>query len=415
MQGIRMGLAMVVILAVVYRGGFVVGVVGEVLVVVVVALLPLLRNRVQHMELAAARALRGPSWTQSHSDPLAAAAEGTDLASAPHSVRTLCYNLFMRPSLWFVRNNDSDHKNERLAAFIRHHLEQFDIICLQEMFGLLSFRQRTLLSEADKRGFSHAAVAGAPPYLFWDHHWAFKIPFLDAGLVILSRFPIIQTDSHYYRLGNQIDGWAPKQVLWALVKLPGRGNYLNVFNTHMQASYYDAPSDTSDMARAKQINEMAAFVRQKVYETNPAGPHYPALILGDFNLDARTHLKHGPHSLDYVRMMDILSRVLNSEADGFVIRDLVYEQYSNHPVTYGDVREQGADGGAPEPMETILTHTADHCCSISIDYALFLGPKETEAIRHVETRIEPFFCDPGEAGPCTQLSDHYGIASTFLV
>jgi hypothetical protein len=48
-----------------------------------------------------------------------------------------------------------------------------------------------------------------------------RIPFLDAGLVTLSRYPIMATDSHYYRLGNQIDGWAPKQVLWSLVRLPG--------------------------------------------------------------------------------------------------------------------------------------------------------------------------------------------------
>lgn len=135
-------------------------------------------------------------------------------------VRCLDYNLFMRPSLWFIRNNEDDYKNERLQSFV-NHLDSFDIICLQEMFGLLSFRQRLLLSEAEKKGFCHAAVAGAPPYLFWDRHWAFKIPFLDAGLVILSRYPVLETDSHYYKLGNQIDGWAPKQVLWALVQLPG--------------------------------------------------------------------------------------------------------------------------------------------------------------------------------------------------
>jgi hypothetical protein len=129
--------------------------------------------------------------------------------------------------------------------------------------------------------------------------------------------------------GNQIDGWAPKQVLWSLVKLPGENNLLHVFNTHMQvvsllfilslhslssfslfilslvhclslvrspsfslfqASYYDAPSDTSDMARAKQVSELAAFVKEKVYGEE-TGPRFPALICGDFNLDALDH-KH---------------------------------------------------------------------------------------------------------------------------
>jgi endonuclease/exonuclease/phosphatase family metal-dependent hydrolase len=348
-----------------------------------------------------------------------------------HTLRTLGYNLFMRPSLWFIKNNDSDYKNERLALFLSQ-LDNYDIICLQEMFGLLSFRQRNLLAEAEKRGFSHAAVAGAPPYLFWDRHWAFKIPFLDAGLVILSRYPILRTDSHYYRLGNQIDGWSPKQVLHALVKLPGADNLIHVFNTHMQASYYDAPSQSSDLSRAKQINELAEFVKLKVYDkAQNNGKIYPALILGDFNLDARTHKHEGPHSLDYVRMMDVLQRELARPEEGvvgrffffffpfffffFLVRDLLYESSGTHPITYGDVIED--ENVSPLPRETVLTHTADHCCALSIDYALFLGPRETgEVVRHLNTRVEPFVIEEGhKTSPCTQLSDHYGLESKFLM
>ena len=250
-------------------------------------------------------------------------------------------------------------------------------------------------------------MAGAPPYVLWDRNWSFKIPFLDAGLVILSRYPVVETDSHYYSLGNQIDGWAPKQVLYARVKL-GADRFLHVFNTHMQASYYDAPSSSSDLARAKQIDELADFVHRKVYGV--PGVRHPALVLGDFNLDAR-HAE-GPHSLDYVRMMDILTRKLSSEEDGWAVRDLVWEKHNGHPITYGDVQPDDQS----LPRETVLTHTADHCCQISIDYALFVGPRETDApIQPLDTRIEPFECKPPEAGPCTQLSDHYGIVNTFLL
>jgi hypothetical protein len=133
-------------------------------------------------------------------------------AIAVGPVRVLSFNLFMRPGLWFIKNNlDGDYKDIRLKAFLSH-LDGYGIIALQEMFGLLSFRQRKLLKAAAEKGYCHAAVTGAPPYLFFDRHWNFKIPFLDAGVVILSRFPIVETDSHYYMLGNQIDGWAPKQV-----------------------------------------------------------------------------------------------------------------------------------------------------------------------------------------------------------
>jgi hypothetical protein len=142
------------------------------------------------------------------------------------------------------------------------------------------------------------------------------------------------------------------------------------------------------------------------------GPRYPALICGDFNLDANDVRRQGPHSLDYMRMMDILSRELSSAADGFVVRDLAFEALGHHPVTYGDV---ATGEGPPRPREVLLTHPADHCCKLSIDYALFLGPPADSraSLRHVGTSIEPFFCEANEAGPCTQLSDHYGVTSLF--
>ena len=135
---LRATLLVGVFAGVTWSGGRVLGVGGEVALLVLVLLWPLLRNRVQHMELAAARALRGPAWRETggreeEEEEEEAEAEGAEA----RPVRTLGYNLFMRPSLWFVRNNDSDHKNERLAAFTARHLEHFDIICLQEMFGLL--------------------------------------------------------------------------------------------------------------------------------------------------------------------------------------------------------------------------------------------------------------------------------------
>jgi hypothetical protein len=129
-------------------------------------------------------------------------------------------------------------------------------------------------------------------------------------------------------------------------------------------------------------------------------------------------------------MLDILSRQLNSPEVGFVVRDLAYETLGHHPITYGDfVQLKGAMGcfflvwffshlfcpldGTLGPRETVLTHTADHCCSNSIDYMLYLGKSEGEHLQPIETRVEMFLCEPGEADPCTQLSDHYGVVSLF--
>lgn len=310
--------------------------------------------------------------------------------SNPDSLSILSYNMFMRPGFWLIKSNASDYKEERFAAFLTR-MACFDIMALQEMFGLLTFRQRKLLRVAAERGFCHAAVTGAAPYVFWDRTGSARIPFLDAGVVTLSRFPIVATDSHYYTKSSQIDGWAPKQVLWALVQLPNPGSFVHVFNTHMQSSYSHAPSEASLMARAAQVVELAAFVKDKVYGSGDA--RHSAIICGDFNLDAR--------SVEYVRMMDVLRRELVSEECGFVVRDLMLDAQGMHPITYGD------------PRERVLTHTSDLGCQLSLDYVIYVGPIQGGALRHVTTQLDLFECEPNEAGPCTHLSDHMGVTSEF--
>jgi hypothetical protein len=42
--------------------------------------------------------------------------------------------------------------------------------------------------------------------------------FIDAGLIILSRYPIVERDGIVFDFGNQIDSWAAKQVIYAKVK-----------------------------------------------------------------------------------------------------------------------------------------------------------------------------------------------------
>lgn len=125
----------------------------------------------------------------------------------------------------------------------------------------------------------------------------------------------------------------------------------------------------------------------------------------------------GPHSLDYLRMMDVLQRELHSPEHGFVVRDLVYESHGAHPITYGDVVRDAH--GRLQPSEIVLTHTADYLSQLSIDYVFLVGPPVGAAaastVRHEGTKIEPFRCAPGEAEPCTHLSDHLGIVSTFTV
>jgi len=320
-------------------------------------------------------------------------------SDVPYDVKVLSYNIFLRPPL--VKNNADDFKNERLKEFI-NHIDQYDIISLQEMFCLANSRQRVLLNAAREKGFKyHCESINAAWY---------TAKFIDAGLLIMSKYPILESDGYIYRSGNQIDGWAAKQVIYAKIQITGTF-FLHVFNTHLQASYFDSHENhnkINDFARADQVSEMAAFIEKKT-----SGSPYPILVTGDFNINSREVGSPNNETREYKYMMETL------DPTGTRLRDLLKEEYNGiHPITYGDVHEQvSGDKITYIPRETLLTHTADHCCGLSIDYVFFgdtESNKSANVLEVVSAKVEEFLVDPAVV-KCSQLSDHYGITTTLRV
>jgi len=315
---------------------------------------------------------------------------------ALRDVRVLSYNIFLRPP--FVKNNLDDFKNERLSEFIKH-IDNYDIVSLQEIFCLANYRQHLLLSAAFEKGFKYFACSKKPTWL--------SGKFIDAGLLILSKFPIVETDGHIYRSGNQIDSWAAKQVIYAKVQIAD-ALFVHVFNTHLQASYFDnheSSNKINDFARADQVTEMADFIRRKTCDSP-----YPTLLTGDFNINSREPGTPSSETIEYKHMMKKL------DPSGMWLRDLLKEANDGqHPITYGDFHEQ-LEGGIMKhiPKETLLTHIADYCCAQSIDYIFFADVPSTSdmELEVVNTKIEEFLVDP-KIVKCSQLSDHYGSSHRY--
>eukprot|EP00026_Physarum_polycephalum_P008733 Phypoly_transcript_08833.p1 GENE.Phypoly_transcript_08833~~Phypoly_transcript_08833.p1 ORF type:complete len:291 (+),score=45.57 Phypoly_transcript_08833:547-1419(+) len=281
---------------------------------------------------------------------------------------------------------------------MKEELEKFDIICFQEMFNLANSRQRLLLKTAQEKGFPYYARSVDP-------HWL-SGKFIDAGLVILSKYPILETDGMIYCAGNQIDSWAAKQVVYAKIQISPTF-FVHVFTTHMQASYFDNHESINvinDKARASQVQELADFVKRKT-----SGSPYPTIIAGDFNIDSRGE------NMEYKYMMDTLVAAKPT------IKDLLKETYNEHPITYGDFHsvphETEEDTMVTTPRELHLTHKADYCCGLSIDY-IFVADTEANQRENIveirDTKIEEFFVPP-EKFTFSQLSDHYGISTTLRV
>ena len=93
------------------------------------------------------------------------------------TLKLLTYNLFLRPP--GIKTNKSDYKDDRLAEFFKI-MGEFDIICLQEVFGTLSSRKNRLLKQAFKKGFYF--IESSPEPSFFSHY------LIDGGLVILSKY-----------------------------------------------------------------------------------------------------------------------------------------------------------------------------------------------------------------------------------
>lgn len=70
------------------------------------------------------------------------------------TVNLLTYNLFLRPPL--IKNNKDDMKNERTDLFL-NIIEDFEVICLQEVFSLFNSRKHKIIYDSMKVGFYYHA------------------------------------------------------------------------------------------------------------------------------------------------------------------------------------------------------------------------------------------------------------------
>ncbi|KAJ0398326.1 hypothetical protein ATCC90586_001782 [Pythium insidiosum] len=326
--------------------------------------------------------------------------------------------MFVRPEgihsgHWF---GAGDHKDVRVALLLRK-IRDFDIVILQEMFEIGS-RQRRFVRAASELGFRYHAGSVWP--MMTDRY------LIDGGLLILSRYPIVERGQHIYSKGAGADGICAKGVLYARVQLsPDLSDSLHVFTTHTQAG--DRLPEYR--IRAAQLQELRAFIAR----TTQDDPHAPVLITGDFNLDARHNLTHDAATGDatatpceesavYEQLMSDLRSVL---ADGHQLVDLMKQHDSTklagcvHPITNGDGHATLHHKSDP------LSPEKDGKC---IDYIFFSpGVRERRSVSgdipslHLRVVGERSQVDHGDVAPLvrdeqeastleiTHLSDHYGL------
>jgi len=319
------------------------------------------------------------------------------------TVKVLTYNIFIRPPL--IKNNKSDFKSQRLQLFTSDELGKWDIIGFQEMFAAFSDRQNYLIKQAAKKGLLYHVKSRSPSVI--------SKFLIDGGLLILSRYPIVASSEITYSECMQADALAAKGAIHALIQFQP-GQFVHVFNTHLQASYNDPRSLTkfqkSQWVRTSQLQELAAFMH-----TTTKNDSYPIMLLGDFNVNGRKSPTDASDSEEYLNMIQIFGQYFDCE-------DLLRDTMGYHPPTVGDIHEDGS------PREIHLTNVNDQKITKRIDYIWWLRRKDATQAKPEPVVIDnnavpvdplaPVSVIPGtcavaplfvEGSPFTQLSDHYGV------
>lgn len=356
------------------------------------------------------------------------------------NIKFLTQNFFMLANTDFLKL----YKTERLAYFVKHHLNNYDIVCVQECMGMLPKRDHEFLHYARLNGFNYSAVNDAP---------TMTSEYLgDGGILIVSRFPIVEQEFRNFKYGVYSDSIAQKGVQFAKIKI--QDEYLLVFNTHLNASYISESMDevmASVNTRLIQLETIRDFVNLKIDLHAHQHPDKKPLVIlaGDLNVNSNKIMIIERLKEKFVRQQRVLTPVeehklqlaeseyetmmkIFSNMGREVISDCITENMHNNLIknTFGDVVDIDGEEVA---RETILTEKGEQCLKERLDYIFWLNKGQVEqddleepeqesnlVIDISKTMIEPLFVDKDlESGeydyPFTQFSDHYGISTEILL
>ena len=332
-----------------------------------------------------------------------------------NSIRLLTYNFFCRPPP--VNSNDGDYKDARLNDFLEQ-LQNFDIICFQELFTTLNDRKHKMIREGAKVGLRFYASPRVPSF--------FSKYLTDSGLLILSRYPILENEFYEYFINVSGDAPSNKGVLYAKIKI--NDNFLFLFNTHLQSTYYDESQkkiDCTIQVRTTQTEELINFVFNKLIALPKEEINNGCIIIaGDFNIDAhdnkfaKTKYKIPNYNISEYNLLKLKFQKLGTAID------LMEKKYNEHLYTYGDNEKEEYDHTLTSKIERNMKQTLDYIWEIipnfnneiykegynMINDSYSFEDKNNDnkiKVLYDSFKVQEFLV---KNRPYQQLSDHFGVS-----
>lgn len=169
-------------------------------------------------------------------------------------IRILTYNMYLRGPFSYKNYCEEDYKYQRIVDF-RFKARDYDIVCFQEVFGSLSFRREELIRRCKDEGLKYSNFPPTQSCLC--ALLTSCCPILDGGLLITSRFPIVESSSIQYR-DNPINGdfTDKKGVQYCAFNINDQIIY--IFNTHTQfqdLEIYDTSKTSVKQTSIIQLNK----------------------------------------------------------------------------------------------------------------------------------------------------------------
>ena len=331
------------------------------------------------------------------------------------AIRLLTYNFFCRPPP--VNSNNGDYKDARLNDFLEH-LQNFDIICFQELFTTLNNRKHKMIKEGEKVGLKYYSSPRVPSF--------FSKYLTDSGLLTLSRYKIVENEFYEYFINLSGDAPSNKGILYTKIKI--NNNFLFLFNTHLQSTYYDESQkkiDCTIQVRTAQTEELINYIYNKLL-TIPRNEikNGCMIIAGDFNIDAhdnkfaKVKYKIPNYSISEYNLLKLKFNKL-----GTVI-DLMEKKYNDHIYTYGNNEKEEYDHTLTNKVEINMKQTLDYIWEVIPDFNLDIykqgynifndncslekNNKDNKIKVLYDTfKVQEFLV---KNRPYQQLSDHFGVS-----
>jgi endonuclease/exonuclease/phosphatase family metal-dependent hydrolase len=313
-------------------------------------------------------------------------------------MKVLFQNMMLLTPGVSTRTDNRNYKDERIDYFLRHVLEQYDVLCLSEVWKCHPAplwdcmhkgftRREYIIEKARQKGYS-AVESPTPSFT--------SMKVIDGGLLILSRLAIVRAHAQSFRISciSSVEFFVDNGFCHAAVQ-DADGEIVNIITAHLESDHTillgKRIAGWGTHRRERQIQVILDYIQHVSRATGDDGKH-PWILGGDLNIDA-----NDANGTEFHALCDIL---------GARCMPLLTSSYRVE-ATLGDTDELG------HALDNVLTHSDDLRSRQFVDHAFVLCTKthrDSQDHHHHKwkARVEKIKSTHSHH-PFRHISDHHGV------